>query len=466
MMKTDRLPLIALVGRPNVGKSSLFNRLTRKKNAIVDSTPGVTRDRHYAKVQWHEHTFILIDTGGIEPLPTQKGEGGKAFPKEADTEDRITVVDGIQEQTWHAIKEADIILCLLDGRAGVAGEDYRVAEALRKSGKSVFFVVNKVDSPALEDQLVPQFYELGVDTLWPISASHGYGISTFMDALAEQMVFPEEAPDMPEGTVAIACIGRPNVGKSSLVNKLLGETRMIVSDVPGTTRDSVDSLLERDGRSYLLIDTAGLRRRGKIQEKLEKFSVMRAISALERCDLALFLVDAGEGITEQDTKIIGYAIERGRACLVLINKWDLVRGDKRKQKWIMDEVAMATNFIGYAPTLTISALTGAGTKKLFPVINEVYEQFSLQFTTNRINRVLQKAVEGHTPSLHQGRRIKFYYATQVSTKPPTFIIFVNYPKGVHFSYYRFLVNSFRDGLGLDKAPLRVVLKERMRKKYG
>ncbi|MCK4838719.1 MAG: 50S ribosome-binding GTPase, partial [Desulfobulbaceae bacterium] len=202
MMKTDRLPLIALVGRPNVGKSSLFNRLTRKKNAIVDSTPGVTRDRHYAKVQWHEHTFILIDTGGIEPLPTQKGEGGKAFPKEADTEDRITVVDGIQEQTWHAIKEADIILCLLDGRAGVAGEDYRVAEALRKSGKSVFFVVNKVDSPALEDQLVPQFYELGVDTLWPISASHGYGISTFMDALAEQMVFPEEAPDMPEGTVA------------------------------------------------------------------------------------------------------------------------------------------------------------------------------------------------------------------------------------------------------------------------
>lgn len=465
MMKTERLPLIALVGRPNVGKSSFFNRLTKKRDAIVDSTPGVTRDRNYAKVQWQEHSFILIDTGGIEPLPTKKGEGGKAFPKEAATDERVQVVGGIQEQTWQAIKEADIILCLLDGRAGVAGEDYRVAEALRKSGKTVFFVVNKVDSPQLEDQLLPQFYELGVEALWPISASHGYGINSLMDALAEQMVFPDAAIETPEGTVAIACIGRPNVGKSSLVNRLLGETRMIVSSVPGTTRDSVDTLLERDGRSYLLIDTAGLRRRGKVQEKLEKFSVMKAISALERCDLALFLIDAGEGITEQDTKIIGYTIERGRACLVLINKWDLVQGDKKKQKWILDEVAMATNFIGYAPTLTISALTGVGTKKLFPVINDVYGQFSLEFPTNKINRVLQKAVENHTPSLHQGRRIKFYYATQVSTKPPTFIIFVNYPKGVHFSYYRFLVNSFREGLGLDKAPLRVVLKERTRKKY-
>ena len=457
---------MALVGRPNVGKSSLFNRLTKKRNAIVDATPGVTRDRHYAKVQWQEQTFVLIDTGGIEPLPTGRGDGGRAFPKEAATDDRIKVVGGIQEQTWQAIEEADVILCLLDGRAGVAGEDYRVADILRKSGKPVFFLVNKIDSPELEDQLVGQFYELGLDALWPVSAAHGYGINTFMDTLLDSLTFPEEGADLPEGTVAVACIGRPNVGKSSLVNRLLGETRMIVSDVPGTTRDSVDSLLEREGQSYLLIDTAGLRRRGKITEKLEKFSVMRAISSLERCDLALFLVDAGEGITEQDTKIIGYAIERGRACLVLINKWDLIKGDKKKQDWILNEVAMATNFIGYAPTMTISALTGAGTKKLFPVVNEVYRQFSLEFTTNRINRVLQKAVENHTPPLHRGHRLKFYYATQVSTKPPTFIIFVNYPKGVHFSYYRFLVNSFREGLGLDKAPLRLVLKERTRKKYG
>ncbi|MFO7607403.1 MAG: ribosome biogenesis GTPase Der [Desulfurivibrionaceae bacterium] len=465
-MKTERLPLVALVGRPNVGKSSLFNRLTRKRNAIVDATPGVTRDRHYAKVTWQEQTFILIDTGGIEPLPTRKGDGGKAFPKEVGTDDRVKVVGGIQEQTWQAIKEADVILCLLDGRAGVAGEDYRVADILRKSGKPVFFLVNKIDTHQLEDQLVGQFYELGLETLWPISAAHGYGLNTFMESLVEHLVFPEDAVDLPEGTVAVACIGRPNVGKSSLVNKLLGETRMIVSDVPGTTRDSVDSLLEKDDRSYLLIDTAGLRRRGKIQENLEKFSVMRAISSLERCDVALFLVDAGEGITEQDTKIIGYAIERGRACLILINKWDLVKGDKKKQQWIMDGVAMATNFIGYAPTMTISALTGAGTKKLFPVIDDIYRQFSLQFTTNRVNRVLGNAVEKHTPPLHRGHRLKFYYATQVATKPPTFIVFVNYPKGVHFSYYRYLVNSFREGLGVEQTPLRLILKERQRKKYG
>ena len=371
-MKKDRLPLVALVGRPNVGKSALFNRLTRKRNAIVDSTPGVTRDRHYAKVNWEEHKFILIDTGGIEPLPTEKGQGGKAFPKEAATDERVLVVDGIQEQTWIAIDEADIILCLLDGRDEVSSEDYRVADALRKSGKPVFFVVNKVDSPDLEDRMVAQFYELGVEELWPVSASHGYGINTMMEAVVEQMVFPEVSPDLPEETVAVAVIGRPNVGKSSLVNRLLGEKRMIVSKVPGTTRDSVDTLLEQDGKSYLLIDTAGIRRRGKIRDNLlEKFSVMRALSALERCDLALFLIDAGEGITEQDTKVIGYAIERGRACLVLINKWDLVSGDKKKQKWIMNEVEMATRFIGYAPTMTISALTGSGTGRIFPSVDTV-----------------------------------------------------------------------------------------------
>ena len=466
-MTTDRLPLIALVGRPNVGKSSLFTRLARKREAIVDSTPGVTRDRHYAKVTWQEYSFILIDTGGIEPLPSGKNDGGKAFPKEAGTGDRAKVVGGIQDQTWVAIEEADVVLCLLDGREGVAAEDHRVVDILRRSGKPVFFVVNKVDSPEQEDKFVPQFYELGVEELWPISCSHGFGINTLMPALVEKMAFPEESGDLPENTVGIACIGRPNVGKSSLINRLLGEQRMIVSSVPGTTRDSVDTLLEKDGNAYLLIDTAGIRRRGKIRENnLERFSVMRALSALERCDLALFLIDAGEGITEQDTKIIGYAMERGRACLVLINKWDLVRGDKKKQKWIMDEVAMATRFIGYAPTMTISALTGLRIPKIFKIVDEVGSQYSTRINTGMLNRIFEVAILKNEPSLHRGRRLKFYYATQVSTKPPTFVCFVNYPDAVHFSYKRYLINQVRAETGLDSTPLRLIFRQRKGRPKG
>ncbi len=264
----------------------------------------------------------------------------------------------------------------------------------------------------------------------------------------------------------VAIIGRPNVGKSSLINKMVGQDRMVVSDIAGTTRDSVDTLLERNGHNYLLIDTAGIRRKGKVQDKLEKFSVMRALGALERCDIALLLVDAGEGITEQDTKVISYALERGRACLILVNKWDLVKGDKKQQKWVMGEVTVATNFMEYAPVLNISALVGSGIKRIFPQLDTMYKQYNQEFSTNRLNKVLKNATEAHTPPLHKGRRLKFYYTTQVSTKPPTFIIFVNYPKGVHFSYYRFLVNQFRDGLGINNVPVKIILKERKRKKYG
>ncbi|MBU0481600.1 MAG: ribosome biogenesis GTPase Der [Proteobacteria bacterium] len=466
-MKSDRLTIVALVGRPNVGKSSLFNRLARKKEAIVDSTPGVTRDRHYGKIEWQGQKFILVDTGGIEPTPTKDGETGMAFPREIGVEAQARVVDGMRQQTWLAVEEADVVFCLLDGREGLANEDFLVAQSLRKSGKPVFFLVNKVDGPEAEDLLVPQFYELGIDTLWPVSAAHGYGISTLMDALLEILVTPSaEQNDPAEGAISVACIGRPNVGKSSLINRLLGEARMLVSEVPGTTRDSVDTLFEKDGEKYLLIDTAGIRRRGKVSEKLEKFSVMQALSALERCDLALLLIDAGEGITEQDTKVIGYAFDRGRACIVVINKWDLVKGDKKRQDWIKDDVDKATRFIGYAPSLTLSALSGKGVGSIFPAIRGVFEQFSLEFTTNRLNKVLQQAVEEHNPPMHKGRRLKFYYVTQVATRPPTFVLFVNYPKGVHFSYYRFLANRFRDGLGLDKSPLRLIMRERERKKYG
>jgi len=455
-MTKVKLPLVALIGRPNVGKSTLFNRLTRTTKAIVDPTPGVTRDRHYERVTWNDRMFMLVDTGGIE---IEKGVSGD--PRF----DHQSMERGVQDQTRQAIADADAILFLLDGRANLTAEDYEVAALLRKTDKPLYFLVNKIDSPELEQQLLPIFYELGAAKLWPISSAHGLGIGGFMDALVGELPLPDEVDQgLPEQTLKVACLGRPNVGKSSLVNRLLGEERMIVSDVPGTTRDSVDTLLTKNGKHYLLIDTAGIRRKGKVQDKLEKFSVMQALAAIERCDIALLLIDAHEGITDQDTKVIGYALERGRACIVMINKWDLVQGDKKQQKWIMDGIDRATRFIGFAPSMTISALTGAGIKKLFPVLSEVYAQYSKSFSTNKLNKVLKQAVESHTPPLHKGKRIKFYYTTQVATQPPTFVIFVNYPVGVHFSYYRYLVNSYRAGLGLEKAPVRIFLRERERRK--
>jgi GTP-binding protein len=342
-----------------------------------------------------------------------------------------------------------------------------MATLLRKSEKMVYYVVNKMDSEAQETARLAPFYELGDKELHPVSAAHGYGINTFMDEMLENFMRDEEREEeLPGETMRIAFLGRPNVGKSSLTNQLLGEDRMVVSELPGTTRDSVDTLLTRKGRNYLLIDTAGIRRKGKVRDKVEKFSVMRALSSIERCDLALIIIDANEGITEQDTKVIGYCVERGRACLVVLNKWDLLEKDKKRQKWLLEEVERATRFIGYSPTVKISALTGFGIKNIFATLHKVFEQFSLKFSTGKINRVLQSAVEKHPPSLYKGHRLKFYYSTQVTTKPPTFIIFVNYPKGVHFSYYRFLVNHFRTELNLDLTILRIFLRERQRKEYG
>ncbi|MBU0966384.1 MAG: ribosome biogenesis GTPase Der [Proteobacteria bacterium] len=446
-MQNSRCPLVALVGRPNVGKSTLFNRITKARKAIVDPTPGVTRDRHYEKVTVNDRQFILVDTGGIEIARDE------------------TMSSLIQQQTQQAIEEADIIVLLLDARGGLLAEDYEVVNMLRRVDKPFFHVVNKIDGPEQEETLLAQFYELGIDRLWGVSAEHGYGVAYFLENLVASMKPSEEEEVLPDNTIKIACIGRPNVGKSSLINRLLGEERMVVSEIPGTTRDAVDTLLERSGRNYLLIDTAGIRRKGKVTEKLEKFSVMRALSTLERCDIALLLIDAGEGITEQDTKVISYALERGRACLLLVNKWDLVKNEKKQQKKILEEVAMATRFMEYAPVLNISALTGAGTNRIFSVLDEVYKQYTAEFSTNMINNILRKAVETHNPALHKGKRLKFYYTTQVGIKPPTFIIFVNYPKGVHFSYHRFLANQFSAGLGLDKIPVKIILKERQRKKY-
>ncbi|MDZ7640813.1 MAG: ribosome biogenesis GTPase Der [Desulfurivibrio sp.] len=394
---------------------------------------------------------MLIDTGGIE--------GDKAS--------EVPINRLIGEQSRQAVAEADVILLLLDARQGVTPDDYQVVEILRRSGKPVHYLVNKIDAPEQIDKLLPTFYELGVPKLWPLSASHGLGLGELLDAVVAELGPPPAEPaavaeDQPR-PVRVAFIGRPNVGKSSLINRLLGSERMVVSEVPGTTRDSVDSLLIRGDRQYQLIDTAGIRRKGKVRESVEKFSVMRALATLERCDLALLVIDAAEGITEQDTKVIGYGLERGRACLVLLNKWDLLKDDQRQQKRLLAEVERAVHFAGYAPVHKLSALSGSGVGKLLPLVDKVSEQYGREFTTSRLNQILTGAVADHPPALHKGRRIKLYYVTQISTRPPTLIIFSNDPKNIHFSYQRFLINRFRDALGLDQVPVRIFFRQRQRR---
>ncbi|OGQ94183.1 MAG: ribosome biogenesis GTPase Der [Deltaproteobacteria bacterium RIFOXYD12_FULL_57_12] len=438
-------PIVALIGRPNVGKSTLFNRITRSRRAIVDPTPGVTRDRHYERVHLVDRVFILVDTGGLEAAAEN------------------TMAGRIREQTMQAIQEADILFLLLDAREGLTPTDLEIAGLLRRTDKPTYFLVNKVDGPELEQSLLPQFYELGVERLWPVAAEHGYGIPTLLEDLHDRLR-PAPTPDAaPADIIRLACFGRPNVGKSSLVNRLLGEERMLVSEIPGTTRDAVDTLLTLDGQDYLLIDTAGIRRKGKVQEKIEKFSVIRALATLDRCDIVLILIDAGEGITEQDTKVIGYALDEGRACMLLINKWDLLKGDTKRQKQLLEEVARATIFVEYAPVLTISALTGAGIKRIFPVIKSVFRQYTSTFPTNRLNLLLQEATAAHPPAMSRGKRLKFYFTTQLTSRPPTFALVANYPKDLHFSYQRYLTNFFRKNLKLDKAPLRLFFRERKRR---
>lgn len=442
-MSTPSCPIVALVGRPNVGKSTLFNRITKSRKALVDPTPGVTRDRHYDRVVWNERAFILVDTGGIDDNPED------------------AMVSHIREQAMAAIEEADTILFLMDGRAGLTPADHEVVEILRRTEKPIFHVVNKIDGPEQETVLLAPFYELGREQLWAVSAEHSYGFQTLMEDLVASLEIDEEADiNLPENTVKVAFIGRPNVGKSSMINQILGEDRMVVSEISGTTRDSVDTLLVHGNYSYLLIDTAGIRRKGKTKEKLEKFSILKSLAALERCDVAIILIDAGEGITEQDTKVIGYALDQGRGLIILVNKWDLLANDKKQQEKVMAEVGLALPFVGYAPLLTSSALTGYGVKRLFPVIGSVYRQYRAKFPTAALNKLLRDAVEAHNPPIYKNKRLKFYYTSQIGTCPPKFVIMTNSSKGVHFSYERYLVNKFRDGLGLDKVPIQIFFRDK------
>ena len=441
-MRNRSTAIVALVGRPNVGKSTLFNRITRSRKAIVDPTPGVTRDRQYERVVWKDHFFMLVDTGGIDDNPAD------------------AMVEDIRTQAMAAIEEADIIFFLMDGKEGLMPADHEVIRLLRRVDKKIFFVVNKIDGPEQEEELLIPFYELGVDQLWSVSAEHSYGFATLMEGLCEALPDDSSGEELPDNTIRLAFLGRPNVGKSSMINRIVGEQRMVVSEISGTTRDSVDTLLSHKDRNYLLIDTAGIRRKGKTREKLEKFSILKALAALGRCDIAVVLLDAGEGITEQDAKVIGYTQDQGRGLILLVNKWDLVAEDKKRQQQIMEEIARAVPFVGFAPLINVSALTGYGFKRLFPAVGSVYRQFTATFPTSALNRLLADATEKHSPPIYKNKRLKLYYTSQISTAPPTFVIMTNSYKGVHFSYKRYLVNRYRDGLDLDRVPIRLLFKDK------
>ena len=432
-------PVVAIVGRPNVGKSTFFNRVTRTKDAIVDNFPGVTRDSIYRDAIWNDVEFTLVDTGGFA--------GG----------DEDDMTSKVRFQVKQSIDDADAIIMMLDGKGGVSPFDSDIIKLLRSVEKPVFYVVNKIDGDEKEINLY-DFYSLGIEKPYPVSSEHGYGVPDFLDDLVSGI--PCSVPGETQEITKIAVIGRPNAGKSSLINRILGKDRHIVSEIPGTTRDAVDSLCEIKGKPYLIIDTAGIRRKSKVSEKIEKFSIIKALKSLDRCDVALIIIDASEGITEQDISIAGYAYERGCGCIFLLNKWDTVeKGDKTKKKFI-DQIRYDAKFLNFAPVMAISAKTGLGVAKIFNLVEEVYGQYQFRIGTGELNRVLESAVSKTEPSLYKGKRLKFYYATQVSVKPPTFLCFVNYPDSVHFSYKRYLINRIREGAGLDKTPVQLVFRKR------
>jgi GTP-binding protein len=432
-------PIVVIVGRPNVGKSTFFNRVTGTRNALVGDFPGVTRDRHYSDAVWNGVNFTLVDTGG--------------FP--GDDEDDFA--RKVRSQILQAIEDADVIILLLDGKSGISPFDEDVVRILRPLSKPVFFAVNKIDGVEQEVRLY-DFYSLGIEKLYPISAEHRYGISDLLDDLTE--ILPKTDTEEAGDVVRLAVVGRPNVGKSSLINRILGQQRLLVSDMPGTTRDAIDSFCKINEKPYLLIDTAGIRRKARVSKKLEKFSIIKALRSLDRCDVALIVIDAHQGITEQDINIAGYAFDRGCGCILLLNKWDLVEKNSKTGKEYYDRLRMEAKFISFAPMITISALTGQRVFKIFDIVEEVFKQYTLRLGTGQLNRIFEQAIVQNEPSLYRGRRIKFYYATQVTARPPTFVCFVNYPDAVHFSYRRYLMNQIRVNAGLDKTPVRIVFRKR------
>lgn len=445
MAKTSKT-LVALVGRPNVGKSTLFNVLVGARRAIVEDTPGLTRDRNYADVNIRGKSFTIVDTGGFEPT----------------SED--VMLSQMRTQTMVAIEQADLIVFLGDGKVGVTPSDHEVVRILQQTDKKVFYCVNKIDSERREDFAV-DFYALGVEPLFPISAATRYGVGDFLDVLVESIPGEADVEDREERPVEdltkIAVVGRPNVGKSTLINLLLGEERLVANPQPGTTRDPIDTVVRRHGREYLFIDTAGVRRRARIVDRLERYSVIKAFRAIDRADIVIVMLDATEGVTDQDARIAGYAFEKGRGVILALNKWDLVPKDSNTAASFTESVRNTLKYIDHAPVLTLSALKGTRAVKVFALIDALNERYTKRISTGELNRFLEQVVELNRPGMHRKTKpIKIYYLTQVRTKPPTFMFFCNYPESIHFSYRRFLENRIREAFDFGGSPLKLVLKKR------
>lgn len=435
------LPIVAIVGRPNVGKSTLFNRLTKKRDALVDDIPGVTRDRLYATIKWDGRNLVLVDTGGFD-----------------SASHRGTLSENVKKQVEAAIEDADLIILLFDGKTGPVLGDEELLVLLRRSEKKVLYAVNKIDGPE-HDHLSLEFYSFGMDQVFPISSAHGYGIGSLMEQVITDLPAIERLQEE-EGRIRIAIIGRPNVGKSSLINRIIGSERLVVSELPGTTRDSVDISFERGGKSYLLIDTAGIRRRGRVKERIEKFSIIKALKAINRCHISVILLESQAGVYDQDARICGYALERGCGMVIAFNKWDLIKGSPDLITFLEDSIDRQLRFVSFVPRVNISALTGQGVKKLFKLIDTVWAQYNAHVPTPALNRVLGTIVKRQPPPPVGGKTPRLLYATQVSVHPPTFTIFVNRPDSVHASYERYLVNQFREQFGLHSVMLKIVFKER------
>jgi len=433
-------PVVAIVGRPNVGKSTIFNRIIGDRLAIVEDKPGVTRDRIYGSAEWNGKTFSIVDTGGIE----------------IDTGDEI--MRSVRAQAELAIDEADVIVFMVDGKAGLTHADEEVARLLFRSGKPVVVAVNKVDNPGRIDTIY-EFYSLGFGDPVPISGAHGTGLGDLLDRVAEAL--PERTDEAYEDDVIrVALIGRPNVGKSSLVNAILGEERVIVSDVAGTTRDAIDTPFEKDGRKFVLIDTAGMRKRGKIYETTEKYSVLRSLKAIERADVVLVLINAVEGIIEQDKHIAGYAHEAGNASVLVVNKWDAVEKDDKTMRQFELRIRDHFQFMDYAPIVFLSAKTKQRLHKLLPVVEHVAEQHAMRVQTHLLNDIVADAVAVNPPPTDKGKRLRINYATQVAVKPPTIVLFVNDPELMHFSYSRYLENKIREAFAFEGTPIRIIVRKK------